>query len=192
MMRNAVQAGFRTRTMRILSWVDSVLVAGSVLALIAMMLLTTVSVLLRYLFNAPIPDDLVMSEFLMVVVVFLPFSAVQAAREHVFVTIFTEWMTNRSKVLLETLGVVIGLGIFTVITGAVFTDFHAAWSVGAYVEGPLELPEAPPRFMVFFGLAMFSLRLLIDVVTSVIGLYTGQAVAARSQDAKVLEPPVGK
>ena len=173
--------------MRILDLMDRVLVATAVVALIAMMLVTTVSVIGRHFFNAPIPDDLVMSEFLMVVVVFLPFSAVQAAREHVFVTIFTDWMSNKSKVIMETIGVIVGLGIFSIIAAAVFTDFYAAWEVGAYMDGPLELPESPPRFIVFFGLAVFSVRLLVDSISSTIGLYTGKAVAALSEQARVLK-----
>ncbi len=176
--------------MKIFDWIDRVLVVVAEAALIVMMLLTTISVIGRYFFNAPIPDDLVMSEFLMVFVVFLPLSAVQAAREHVFVTIFTDWMSNRAKVVLETIGVVIGFCIFTIIAIATFTDFFAAWSVGAYTEGSLELPEAPPRFVLFFGLAVFSLRLLVDAIKSMIGLYTGKAVAARSEEARALESEI--
>lgn len=176
--------------MKILLWIDRVVVFISVVALVAMMLLTTVSVIGRYLFAMPIPDDLVMSEFLMVFVVFLPLGAVQASREHVFVTIFTEWMSNRSKVVMETIGVLVGLGIFGIIACAVFTDFLQAWSVGAYVDGPLELPEYPARFVAFFGLALFALRLLVDGVISVIGLITGTAVATRSEEARALEAEI--
>lgn len=148
-MRGLAQARLRTQAMKYFDWLDRVLVWTAVLALTTMMLLTTVSVIGRRFFNAPIPDDLVMSEFLMVVVVFLPFSAVQAAREHVFVTIFTDWMSNKTKVVMETFGVLIGFGIFTTITLAVFTDFYGAWLVGAYMDGPLELPEAPPGLWCF-------------------------------------------
>lgn len=41
--------------------------------------------------------------------------------------------------------------------------------------------------MVFFGLAVFSMRLLVDSVTSVIGIYSGSAVAANSEEARVLK-----
>ena len=99
----------------------------------------------RYLFAAPIPDDLVFSEFLMVFIVFLPLSSVQASREHVFVTIFTEWMPNRKKVVLETFGVFIGLIAFTIVAAAVYTDFKESYDIQAYVEGPLELVEWPAR-----------------------------------------------
>jgi len=113
--------------MKLLDLIDRVVVVVSVIALLAMMLLTTVSVIGRYFFAAPIPDDLVMSEFLMVVVVFLPLSAVQVARGHVFVTIFTEWMSSRTRAILETFGVVVGLCIFSIVACAAYTEFADAW-----------------------------------------------------------------
>ena len=176
--------------MKILDWLDRVLIVTAMVALISMMMLTSVSVIGRYFFNAPIPDDLVFSEMLMVFVVFLPFAAVQAAREHVFVTIFTEWLPNDTKVIMETVGVVVGCFIFTIISCAVFTDFYAAWIVGAYVEGPFELPEYPARFIVFFGLALFSFRLFVDAVVSIVGLTKGSAVASRSEEARAMDSEI--
>ncbi len=176
--------------MKLFDWIDRAFVAIGVLALIAMMLLTTVSVIGRYLFNSPIPDDLVMSEFLMVAVVFLPLSAVQAAREHVFVTIFSEWLSNEKKVMLETLGVLVGLLVFGVMARATFDDFYAAWEVGAYVEGPLELPESPARFVVFIGLTVFAIRLAVDAVLSIRALIRGEAVASRSEEDRALDAEV--
>ncbi|MBN4083130.1 TRAP transporter small permease [bacterium AH-315-B06] len=178
--------------MKFFNMVDRVVVVIAVCALIAMMLMTTVSVFGRYFFSAPIPDDLVFSEFLMIFVVFLPFSAVQAAREHVFVTIFTEWMSNEAKVVMETIGVVIGFIVFTVVTMAVWTDFLDAYEFKAYVDGPLELPEYPIRFVAFFGLALFSIRLFVDSITSVYGLYTGTAHATKSEEARVIEAEISK
>ena len=172
--------------MKLFETIDRVAVAIAAVALVVMMMLTTVSVIGRYFFNAPIPDDLVISEMLMVLVVFLPFSAVQAQRGHVAVTIFTDWMSNTGKVVLETIGVVVGLGIFTVVTWAVWTDFLLTWEVKAYVEGLLELPEYPARFVAFFGLALFAVRLLIDVVASIHGLAKGSAVASLSEEARLL------
>jgi len=135
----------------------------------------------------PIPGDLVLSEFLMVFVAFLPLSAVQASREHVFVTIFTDWMSNNGKVVLETLGVVIGLIIFAILAAATFTDFFHAWSFGTYTEGEVEFPEAPPRFVVFLGIALLAVRLLVDAVRSVLGLFTGEAHAARGETERALD-----
>ena len=172
--------------MKLFETIDRFVVAIAAVALVVMMVLTTISVIGRYFFSAPIPDDLVFSEMLMVFVVFLPFSAVQAKREHVAVTIFTDWMPNNAKVVLETIGVAVGLGIFTLVTCAVWTDFLLTWEVKAYVEGLLELPEYPARFAAFFGLALFTVRLLIDVVTSIHGLAKGTAVASLSEEARLM------
>jgi TRAP-type C4-dicarboxylate transport system permease small subunit len=173
--------------MKIFDTLDRVLVVIAIVALISMMLMTTVSVIGRYFLSMPIPDDLVFSEMLMVFVVFLPFSAVQAAREHIFVTIFTEWMSNNTKVVMETIGVVVGFLVFTLVTCTVWTDFVLCWEEQCYVEGPLELPESPARFVAFFGLAVFSVRLFIDAISSINGLRKGSAVASLSEEARVIE-----
>lgn len=173
--------------MKILDYIERTATVVAVFAIIAMTLLVTCSVIGRYIFNRPIPGDLVLTEFLMVFVAFLPLASVQASREHVFVTIFTDWMKNDTKVKLEAVGVVIGLIIFGIIAAATFTDFHEAWRVGTYTEGELELPEAPPRFIVFFGLALFAVRLLVDAIRAVHGLITGEALAARSETDRVLD-----
>ena len=58
--------------MKILDFIDRVAVSTAIVAIVAMTLLVTTSVIGRYLFSLPIPGDLVLSEFLMVFVVFLP------------------------------------------------------------------------------------------------------------------------
>lgn len=173
--------------MKILATIDRIAVGISVTALVAMMLLISVSVIGRYFFAAPIPDDLVMTEFLMVVVVFLPFGAVQAAREHVFVTIFSEWLSNQKKVVLETMGVILGFFIFSIVAWGGYVNFAEAWDVGAYVEGPLELPESPVKFIAFLGLLLFCVRLLVDAIVSTHGIVTGTAEATRSEEARALD-----
>lgn len=173
--------------MKIFDILDRIAIAISVAALFIMMSLTCVSVIGRYIFNSPIPDDITMNEFLMVFVVFLPLAAVQAAREHVFVTIFTEWMGNKSKVVMETFGVVLGAFIFTLMTLAVYTDFLHAYKTGAYVDGLLELPESPAKFALVVGMALLTLRLYADAVVSVFGLFTGNAVATLSEEDRIVE-----
>ena len=173
--------------MKILDFIDRTAIVISIVAILTMTGLVTVSVIGRYFFSLPIPGDLVLSEFLMVFVVFLPWAAVQAKREHVFVTFFTDRMANNTKVVMETIGVVIGLCIFTIIALATISDFHYAWTNDTYTEGEIELAEWPPRFIVAFGISLFAVRLLVDAVQSVIGLYTGEALAARGESERALD-----
>jgi TRAP-type C4-dicarboxylate transport system permease small subunit len=172
---------------KILVWIERISVVLSVMALITLMTMVCVSVIGRHFFAAPIPDDLVFSEFLMLGIVFLPLASVQAAREHVFVTIFTEWMSNRKKVILETFGVIVGLIAFSIVGAAVFTDFKDAWDYGSYNEGPLELKEWPPKFALFFGIALFTVRLAVDAVQSVHGIITDTATATKSEEDRILD-----
>ena len=173
--------------MKILNWIDRATVFVSVMGLISLTTLVCASVMGRYLFAAPIPDDLVFSEFLMVFIVFLPLSSVQASREHVFVTIFTEWMPNRKKVVLETFGVFVGLIAFTIVAAAVYTDFQESYDIQAYVEGPLELVEWPAKFALFFGIGLFAIRLLVDLVQSIHGIIYDTATATRAEEDRVLD-----
>jgi TRAP-type C4-dicarboxylate transport system permease small subunit len=147
---------------------DRVLLWTATVALIAIMLLTVVSVTGRYVFSAPIPDDLVFSEMLLVVAVFLPLAYVQRKNEHVNVTLFTDLLPLRWQQVCELVGLAIGCVFFGTLAAATFTDFQQAWDVGAYVDGPLKLPEWPSRFAVFFGITMFFVRLVRDFF---VGLY---------------------
>ena len=176
--------------MKILRWIDLVTVVIATSALVVMVLLVCTSVIGRYLFAMPIPDDLVFSEYLMIFIVFLPLSSVQAAREHVFVTIFTEWMPNRKKVILETFGVFVGLIAFSIVGVAVFDDLADAWEFQSYVDGPLELLEWPPKFVLVFGIALFTVRLLVDLIQSVHGIITDTATATRSEEDRVLDAEI--
>ena len=181
------RCGAPVAIMNILDCLDRVFVAAAMGILVVMMCLTTISVFGRYFFGAPIPDDLILSEHLMVFLVFLPLGAVQAARQHVFVTIFTDWMSNETKVVMETIGVMVGFFIFLIITCAVYTDFQQSWEVGAYSEGQLEVPESPARFAIFVGLLLLTARLLIDAVIGVHGLIKGNSVATKSEEARILD-----
>jgi TRAP-type C4-dicarboxylate transport system permease small subunit len=172
---------------KFLSSLDRVLVATSVAALVILMLQVCVSVIGRYFFNAPIPDDLVISEFLMVFIVFLPLASVQAAREHVFVTIFTQWLPNRVKAALDTFGIFIGAVAFSIIAVATFADFKHAWDYGSYVEGLWQLVDWPAKFAVFAGIAVFAVRLVVDWVQSVAGVADDTAQASKSEEDRVLD-----
>lgn len=145
---------------------DRALVTIAAAALLLMTLVCVVSVGGRYLFNLPIPDDLTISEMLIVVLVFLPFARVQALREHVSVSLLSDRMSPRGQELCWMLGLVVGLAFFGVVTTATFGDFYGALTVGSYFSGRLELPEWPARFAVFLGCAVLMLRLALDLAIS--------------------------
>jgi TRAP-type C4-dicarboxylate transport system permease small subunit len=155
----------------VLDAIDRVLVALAVAALLLMTVLCVVSVAGRYLFSLPVPDDLTFSEMLLVVLVFLPFGRVQALREHVSVTLLTDLMPARAQALCTLLALLVGLIFFGVVTAATFDDFYDGFVTGAYYSGRLDLPEWPARFAVFLGCAAMFLRLVLDLVASLLSSF---------------------
>lgn len=172
--------------MAILNALDRLLVVLSAIALMTLMMLITVSVFGRYFANTPVPDDLVLSEVLLVFVGFLPLAQVQANREHIFVSVFTDWMSNAAKVVFEMIGQIIGVVFFALVAAAVYTDFYAAWDSGAYYLGEFEVPEWPGKLVVVIGVGLFALRLALDTILDLWGLFTGTAQAAASETERVL------
>ncbi len=144
---------------------DNVLVFLAGAVIIFMLTVTTISVIGRYFFNAPISDDLVINELLMVMIVFLPMAYVQRHDGHVYVTLFTDWLPKETRRKFELFGLVVGAIFVGIAAWATFTDFYAAYQSGAYMEGPLELPESPSRFAIFLGLALFFLRIVMGILS---------------------------
>lgn len=167
--------------------VDAFVIWISVFAILGIMTVTCLSVIGRQVVGRPIPDDLTISENLMILLVFLPMAAVQAAREHVFVTLFTDWMPNRAKVAMEIFGILIGIIFFGLLTWAAWSDFSHAYAVGEYTQGPLNIPHAPVKFVLFFGLFLLVLRLVVDFFLDLAAFISGQAQALKSEEDRVLE-----
>ncbi len=152
---------------RLLGLVDRLLLAVAAVAALLMMSIATVSSLGRYLLDAPIPDDLVMNENLMVFVVFLPLGYVQWQKGHVQVTLFTDWLPVQAREAIELFALALTLAVVVLLAAASFSDFLTAWRVGAYSDGLLKLPEWPGRAVVAAGLAVFALRVLMDLAVAV-------------------------
>lgn len=155
--------------MKILSFLDRVLALCSVAALSALTLMVTVSVVGRYVFGQPVPDDVVLGELLMLPIVYLPMAAVQARREHIFVSLFTDSAPRRVRAMLEVLGMLIGAGFFGVIAYAACFSFLDSVETGAYRVGLLDMPEYPGRLALFLGTGLFAARLLIDAFRAMLG-----------------------
>lgn len=127
-----------------------------------MMIMITVDVTGRYLFNSPIPGTLEFTEFLMVFVVFFSMAFVQLEKRHIRV----ELVTQRLPKKLDD-----GMSIATLLIGAVFfgllawQSWFSAWSAFEYreaSEGLIQIPIYPPKFAIPFGSAIMVVQLLRD------------------------------
>ena len=141
--------------------IDRACTAIASAALILMLLITMVSVTGRYIFNSPIPDDIVMNELLMPWVVFLPLAYVHRLDEHIVVTLFSDKLPASFQPKLVWVANALGTLVMGLIAYAVWGDFWEAWEVKAHNEGYLELPLYYSKFVLFLGIALYALRMAL-------------------------------
>jgi TRAP-type C4-dicarboxylate transport system permease small subunit len=153
---------------KIVDWISDALAYLSMVILIFIMLFITVSVCGRYFFGQAIPDDIIIMQSLLVVMVFLPFSYVQRRGEHLSVTILTDHMGAKGRHICNIIGILVGVTFMSIIAIASFGDAYTAYVDGAIFEGPLEVKEWPSRGSVFVGTGLLLVKLVLDLFVSVV------------------------
>jgi TRAP-type C4-dicarboxylate transport system permease small subunit len=87
-----------------------------------------------------IPDDVQIVRQLLVVVIIFPMAAVTAARMHIAVTIFSNWMSAKAKRGLTVFGGFIGLLLTSILLAGAIELFVDAFGSGEYFEGDIRIP----------------------------------------------------
>lgn len=129
------------------------------------MFLVTVDVVMRYVFNSPIPGVYNVVELMMIGIVFLAVAYVQSHREHVKVEFFTKWLPPRAQAALDIFGHVLGLFIFSVITWQGAKLAWRSWVDQDYSMGIVHVPYWPGKWAFTIGLGLLCLRLLAHIIT---------------------------
>lgn len=148
---------------RFMDSVDRVIVLIAQALLVMMVLITFVSVVLRTFFNSSIPDDLLLSEMLMVAIVFLPLSYVQSLGGHLEVTVFSDLLPQGLQRFLVTCGLLLGVIMFGMMAYLSWGEFAHAWESGEIgYSSVLNIPEWPAKLLIPFGLGWWCLRLAVQ------------------------------
>ncbi len=150
---------------RAISAVDRQVVRFSQLLLAMMVVVTFLSVVGRTFFSQAVPDDLLISEMLMVAVVFLPMSYLQSLGGHLEVTVITDHLPEKVQSALVTVGLVLGVVFFGLMTWLSARMAWESWEFGviAYASA-LDLPEWPAKALIPLGLAWWCVRMLVQLV----------------------------
>src|SRR5690625_5072434 len=119
---------------------ERVLVSLAVLGLYLMALIITVNAVSRWLGYTLIPDDILLIEELMVPVLLFPIGVVTALREHITVEVFTQKLSEHSKLSLALLGHVVGIVFGAIISYAAIRGFVRSWATQDYYQGVLHIP----------------------------------------------------
>jgi len=155
--------GIAVKTM--MDRVDTAVILVSKILLALMVFVTFVSVIGRDFFGRSIPDDLLISEMLMVAVVFLPLGWVQAEGAHLEVNVLSNYMPIKMQNCLVIFGMVLGVVIFGLMA---YMSWESAYRAYVFNEisynSVLGIPKWPAKMLIPFGLGWWCLRLLVQLI----------------------------
>ncbi len=135
----------------------------------AMMVITTVSVIMRRTLNAPMRGDYEYITLLFVFVVFFGLAYAQSQKGHISIGIFRDRLPPRLRHHVEVLILALSLGIFIIITWRGAIEANWARMMGDTILGAIEIETWPSRMAVPVGAGLLSLRLLVQLVRLVRG-----------------------
>lgn len=134
------------------------------LSIIAIMILTSADVVLRYIVGSPIKGAYEISEILFLSAVFLGLAYTQVYKEHVQVEVLTSLLPLRAQVILETFMLLLALFIYVILGWQGTEDFVKSVASGEYRWGLIQIPLWPARLMIPLGASVLCLRLFGEIV----------------------------
>jgi len=128
-----------------------------------MALVTTVDVFLRNAFDRPIAGIWELTEFMMIVVVYLGVAYTQHTKTHVSVDLLVSKFPPRAQAVVDSFTCLLSLSIFCLISWRAFVHVQYLWSMHKASE-VLEVPVAPFVLLLAIGCVMLCFMLLADFI----------------------------
>lgn len=160
-----VQEVSQFRTWRGLEEVIHTFGTISTLAILFIMVLTTIDVIFRYILGHPIKGAYEISEILFLGAVFLGLSYTQLHKEHVRVELLVSHIPRGPAFLLESCILLIGLFIYALLFWQGTEAFLESVKSGEYRWGLIPIPLWPARLTIPLGALTLCLKLIEEIVT---------------------------
>ena len=167
------------RLRRIVDAIDNVLMVVGCLMLFALMFVVVGDVVLRYLFNAPLQWSYeVISSYLMPGLFFFAASHTLKAHAHVAVDIVHNYVSRRTRYVLEALISLLATPVFAFCT--IVSAQHTLEDIrtAATSTSGLALPTWTISLMLPIGFGLLTLRLAINAIGYIATLVSGREVTA--------------
>jgi TRAP-type C4-dicarboxylate transport system permease small subunit len=134
--------------------------------LILLMLVITADVILRASLNKPIHGAIEISQFMMLIVVFLALAYTQHAKAHIAVDLLYTRFPKIVKSVIDILIYILSLGIVSLMTWQALVYTNRLNETNK-ISDILMVPIAPFEIIVLAGLGLFGLVLFIDLIHSI-------------------------
>lgn len=153
-------------------WINS----AAVVILAAMMFLTAADVILRYVFNRPVPGAFELQRFMMVILVAAAISYTAYIKGHINVDIVFGHLPKRFQESLNVFHYFLGSCVFAVVCWRTILEGLALQARG-FTSSTLLIPVFPFYFIIAFCSALLCLTWLYSAVESLlkgVGKWTQQ------------------
>ena len=149
----------------IFDWVLKVVMAT---LLFAMMTITTIDVIGRYLLNSPVPGGFEIVQYLMAVVVFASLPLTTAADSHLSVSLVGDQLTGRAKRIHRVFVLTISSVALVAITWRM-GEQAAILGRSQQISGFLQLPLAPIAWVMSVLATLAAVIVLVKLAAAVLG-----------------------
>ena len=147
---------------------------ASALVFVIMMIIT-VDVLSRLLFNHPFAGIAEIVSLMIIVFTFLVLPHVTAKNGHVRTTMFYDRANRNGKLIIDLLASVIGIVVYAFVIKASMKGFFNAININeAEIAGSVRIPTVPGRFCIIFGSVLMILEMINKTVKYGYSLITGK------------------
>lgn len=137
----------------------------AICVLVAMMLFTVLNVIMRAIFNNPIPGDVELIEVGMVCVGFLGLAWCALRGMHISVDLVVSFLPKRVQALFDCFGYLVGLGICTLLAWRSFAEGIGVRELNT-LSSTLSFPMFPFYVITALGYGVFCLAIVVLLVRS--------------------------
>jgi C4-dicarboxylate transporter DctQ subunit len=167
---------------RALSAIAFGLTAVGVVCVVAMMGLTTVDVIARYVFNSPTLWADEVSSYLLIAIVFLGLAPNVRQDAHIRIDVLTNLVSGRIRAALEVFAYAAGIIFSVLLLLGTWTRFANFYDRGIISDSPLMTPLWLPMVPVVVGAAVLVLTMVVGFFVTMNALLTGRDLPTEGPD----------
>lgn len=158
------------------------LCAVGVFCVVAMMVLTTGDVILRYAFNSPTMWTDEMASYLMIAIVFLGLAQNLRTDGHIRIDVVTNHVPPGIRRVLEVFAFAVAILFSVILIAGTWTRFYNFWERNTLSDSPLMTPMWIAMVPVLIGAVALGITAVWCFITSLHAMLTGENPAVGSQD----------
>ena len=133
--------------------------------LLLMVLHVVADVLLKFLFNYPLPGTLnIVANYYMVACVFLPIAIVELTRGNISVDLFFQLLPKPARFVLLIIGTLFSLFFFALLGYQSIFDALKSFEKGEFIDGIIIVQIWPSRFILPLGLGIVTFVLVYRLI----------------------------